>query len=177
MSRFHADNVALVTLKMKEFAEKEAKLEVLKRMRRIAQRMVDFIDSNFADDSSQFPQWTSNLHDATGVAIYDDGRLENYIPTQRASEPQQSPIGEDEWGTQELANVIKQGVTKFPKGLWLVLFSASSYSEQIEDIGSPASRGKGFFERLWDILSIDIRKEFDGCIIAPMMGLSNSIPL
>lgn len=176
MSQFHADNVALVTLKMKEFAEKEAKREVLKRMRRIARYMVDFIDRNFADDSQQYPQYTSNLHDATGVAIYDDGKLEHYIPTQRASKPQKSPIGEDEWGAQELANVIRQGVTRFSKGLWLVMFSASSYSEHIEDMGSPRDRGRSFFTSLWEYLSIDIKKEFEGCIIAPMMGLSDSIP-
>ena len=176
MSDFSGKNIALVTLRMKQFAEKEAKREVLKRMRRIAQYMVDYIDSNFADDSQQFPQLTSNLHDATGLAIYDNGRLESYIPTQRATEAQMSPSGGEEWGTQELANVIRQGVTMYSKGLWLVLFSASSYAEQIEDIGSPRSRGQGFFEWLWDAVSIDIKKEFEGCMIAPMLGLSDSIP-
>ena len=176
MSNFHADNVALVTLKMKDFAEREAKREVLKRMRRVAQYMVDFIDSNFADGNQQYPQFTANLHDATGVAIYDDGRLEHYLPTKRASEPQHTEIGEEEWGAQELANVVRQGVAKFSKGLWLVMFSASSYAEKIEDIGSPADRGRSFFTNLWEYLSIDIKKEFEGCIIAPMMGLSDSIP-
>lgn len=178
MSQFHAENVALVTLKMKEFAEKEAKREVLKRMRRIAQYMVDFIDSHFADDSQQYPQFTANLHDATGVAIYDDGRLEQYIPTRRASGPQRTPIGEDEWGSEELANVIRQGTAKFREGLWLVMFSASSYAETIENIGGPTEeeRGRKFFSALWEYLSIDIKREFQGCIIAPMFGLSDSIP-
>lgn len=176
MSRFHADNMALVTLRMKEFAEKEAKREVLKRMRRVAQYMVDFIDSHFSDDSRLYPQYTANLHDATGIAIYDDGKLECYLPTQRASKPQKSPIGEEEWGSRELANVVKQGVTKFSKGLWLVLFSASSYAEQVEDLGSPRDRGRSFFTDLWDYMTIDIKKEFDGCIVAPMFGLSDAIP-
>lgn len=176
MSQFHADNVALVTLRLKELAEKEAKREVLKRMRRIAKYMVDFIDSHFADDNANFPQYTANLHDATGIAIYDDGKLEAYLPTQRASEPQKTEIGEDEWGAQELANVVAQGVSKFSKGLWLVMYSASSYAERIEDSGSPKDRGRDFFTNLWEYLSIDIHKEFDGCIIAPMFGLSGSMP-
>ena len=41
MSNFHADNMALVTLGLKKFAENEAKREVIRRLRRIAERMVD----------------------------------------------------------------------------------------------------------------------------------------
>lgn len=176
MSKFHADNVAFVTLKLKQFAEREAKREVLTRMHRIAQAMVDYIDSHFADDDEHFPQYTANLHDATGVAIYDDGRLENYFPVQRAVDPQQTEIGEEEWGSRELEEAARQGMTKFSKGLWLVLFSSSSYAESVEDIGSPKKRGKGFFTWLWETLSIDIKQEFDGCMIAPQYGLSDSIP-
>lgn len=176
MSNFHEDNVALMTLKLKEFAEREAKREVLKRMRRIAQKMVDFIDGNFSKNSQQFPQFTANLHDATGIAIYDDGGLDRYLPTQRATAAQMSPIGEDEWGREELENAIKQGLTKYSKGLWLVMFSASSYAEDIEDMGSPKGRGKGFFTWFWESMSIDIKKEFKDCIVKPMIGLADSIP-
>lgn len=176
MSNFHADNVALVTLGMKNFAEREAKREVLKRMRRVAQYMVDFIDSHFNDNDTDFPQYTANLHDATGIAIYDNGKLEAYLPTKRATQPQKTEIDEEEWGSQELANVVLQGVARFSKGLWLVMFSASSYAEMIEDIGSPKDRGRSFFTNLWEYLSIDIHKEFEGCIIAPLFGISDSIP-
>lgn len=178
MSSFHADNLAFIKLRMHDFAEHEAKREVLKRMRRIARYMVDFIDSHFDKKSQQYPEYTANLHDATGVAIYDNGKLESYMPTKRATEPQKSPIDEDEWGSEELTNVIRQGLARFSKGLWLVMFSASSYAEKIEDIGGPTEeeRGRNFFTALWEYLSIDIRKEFDGCIIAPLFGLSDSIP-
>lgn len=175
MSKFHADNMALVTLELKKFAENEAKREVIRRLRRIAERMADLIDSRFADDSEQFPQFTGNLHDATGIAIYDEGRLESYLPTQRATGPQESPSGEDEWGSEELTNVIRQGATRFSKGLWLVMFSASSYAERIEDMGSPADRGRSFFTSLWEYLSIDIKSEFGGST-TPMFGLSNVMP-
>lgn len=175
MSNFHASNVAQVTLMMRNFAEHEAKREVLTRLRRIATAMVAFIDSHFADDSNEFPQYTANLHDATGVAIYDSGRLEQYLPTQRASTPQESPIGEEEWGSRELSNVVHQGVSTFSSGLWLVLYSASSYAERVEDLGSPKDRGRGFFTWLWEQISIDIKREFEGCIIAPMFGLSDAI--
>lgn len=175
MSNFHADNVALVTLKLKQFAEREAKREVLTRLRRIAQAMVDFIDSHFADDDEHFPQYTANLHDATGVAIYDDGRLESYFPVQRAVYPQQTEFGEEEWGSRELEEAAKQGMTKFSKGLWLVLFSSSSYSVNVEYAGSPKKRGKNFFTWLWEIISIDINREFAGCMVDPQYGLSDSI--
>lgn len=171
-------NKAVVTLKLKQFAATEAKREVLRRMRRVAQYMVDFIDTHFADDSQDYPQYTANLHDATGVAIYDDGRLEQYLPTQRASEPQKSPIGEDEWGSQELSNIVHQGASRFSKGLWLVLFSASTYAETIENVGGPteAQRGRNFFTNLWEYISIDIKQEFNGCIIQPSFGLSDAVP-
>lgn len=171
-------NVGLVTLRMKQLVESEAKKEVLKRMRRIAQSIVDYVDSHFDDNSEQFPQYTGNLHDATGVAIYNDGTLESYMPTRRATSAQMSPIGEDEWGSEELANVIRQGVLKYSQGLWLVLFSASSYAFEVHNIGSPADppRGKAFFNELWDALSIDIKREFENCYVAPLLGLSDSIP-
>lgn len=176
MSDFHDRNIGLVTVAMKEFTATEAKREVLIRMRRIAARILDYIESNFDDTSSQFPQYTANLHDATGIAIYDDGRVEQYLPIARADNPQKSPIGEEEWGFEELSHVVRQGSAKYNNGLWLVLFSASSYSEEIEDIGSPIGRGKGFFTWLWDVLSIDIKQELGDVMIAPMLGLSDSVP-
>lgn len=174
MSRFHADNVALVTLKLEQFAEQEAKREVLTRMRRIAQTMVDYIDSRFADGDEYFPQYTANLHDATGVAIYDNGRLECYFPTQRAIDAQETGIGDEEWGSRELEKAARQGITKFSKGLWLVLFSSSSYAEEVEDVGSPKKRGKNFFTWLWETISVNINMEFDGCMIAPQYGISDT---
>ena len=101
MSDFHDRNIGLVTVAMKEFTATEAKREVLIRMRRIAARILDYIESKFDDTSSQFPQYTANLHDATGIAIYDDGRVEQYLPIARAEDPQKSPIGEEEWGFEE----------------------------------------------------------------------------
>lgn len=176
MSKFHSHNIAVVTLGLKQFTKEVATREVMTRLRRIASSIVDYIDAHFKFEDPQFPEYTANMHDATGVAIYNDGVLESYTPIQRASVAQKTAIDEDEWGYQELANAIRVGATKYSKGIWLVLFCASSYAEKVEDIGSPANRGQGFFTWLWDIISIDIKKAFNDCIIAPMFGLSDSIP-
>ena len=160
MSSFHADNIATVRLALRKFAAEDAKKAVLKRMWLIAGRMVDYIDGHFNDNSDQFPEWSGNLHDATGVGIYDDGRLECFIPTKRAGGTQMGISGEEEWGGEELSFALKQGCVRFPSGLWLVLFSASSYAEKVEDIGSPKDRGQNFFTTLWEQLRIDVKNTF-----------------
>mgnify|MGYP000130252761 CR=1 FL=1 len=166
-----AENIATVRLKLKEFAETTGKKEVLKRMRLIASRMVDYIDENFDKGSNQFPEYTANLHDATGIAIYADGRLDKFLPTKRATSAQEGPTGQPEWGAEELDFAISQLASRFSTGLWLVMFSASSYAEHIERMGSPKDRGRNFFTTLWEILSIDIQDTF-GTAIVGMDGLA-----
>ena len=171
MSDYTAHNISVVKLGLKKFAENEARKEVLRRMRIIAGKMLDLIERVFSDDSEQFPQWTANLHDATGIGIYADGRLESYMPVQRASKPQKTSSGKSVWGSQELSDALKMASTTYSTGLWLVLFSAVDYAESIDNIGSPANRGQNFFTALCEYLGIDVKDEFGTAIV----GMSGDI--
>lgn len=174
MARPHdwtAENLATVKLIIEAFTQKHAKKLVLDRMRLIASRMVEYIDDRFNKDSQQYPEYTANLHDATGVAIYADGRLDKFLPTKRATSPQLGIDGSDEWGSTELEFAISQLASRFSKDLWLVMFSASSYADLVDDSGSPKERGRDFFTSLWEVLSIDIQDEFKTSIVS-MSGLS-----
>lgn len=169
MADYTAHNLSVIKVGLRDFAEKEAKKEVVRRMRIIADKMLDLIERVFSDTSEQFPEWTANLHDATGIGIYVDGHLDKYMPVQRASEYQESRIGEAIWGTTELSEAITNASTTFAKGLWLVMFSAVDYAEQVEDLGSPASRGQGFFTTLCEYLGMDVIGQF-GTAIVNMSG-------
>ncbi|MDE7350307.1 MAG: hypothetical protein K2N25_04515 [Muribaculaceae bacterium] len=169
MSDYTAHNLSVIKVGLREFAEKEAKKEVVRRMRIIAGKMIDLIERVFSDESEQFPEWTANLHDATGIGIYVDGHLDKYMPVQRASTAQQSRSGEDVWGTTELSEALTKASTTFAKGLWLVMFSAVDYAEQIEKIGSPKDRGRSFFTSLCEYLGMDVKEQF-GTAIVGMSG-------
>lgn len=169
MADYTAHNLSVIKVGLRDFAEKEAKKEVVRRMRIIADKMLDLIERVFSDSSEQFPEWTANLHDATGIGIYVDGHLEKYMPVQRASGPQESRSGEDTWGTEELFQALTNASTTFAKGLWLVMFSAVDYAEQIEDSGSPKERGRNFFTTLCEYLGMDVIGQF-GTAIVSMSG-------
>ena len=171
MSDYTAHNLSVIKVRLREFAEKEAKQEVVRRMRIIAGKMIDLIESVFSDASEQFPEWTANLHDATGIGIYVDGHLDRYMPVQRASEPQESESGEEIWGTEELSEALTKASTAFAKGLWLVMFSAVEYAERIDNIGSPKERGIKFFTTLCEYLGMDVNEQFGTAIV----GMSGSI--
>ena len=169
MADYTAHNLSVIKIGLRDFAEKEAKKEVVRRMRIIAGKMLDLIERVFSDSSEQFPEWTANLHDATGIGIYVDGHLDKYMPVQRASEPQESQSGVEVWGTAELSEALTKASTTFTKGLWLVMFSAVDYAEQIEDIGSPKERGRNFFTTLCEYLGMDVKEQF-GTAIVGMSG-------
>lgn len=136
-----------------------------------AQQVVAAIDNGFNKDSDDYPQWTANLHDATGVAVYVDGVARRFIPTKRATELQRSGFdgvnhrGID--GNAFLQQAITEASTRFAKGIWFVIFSAVPYAYHINVSGSLinkgrtgggstiyGSRGKGFFDKLTQ-LSVD----------------------
>lgn len=165
-------NISVVTLRLKEFAAKEAKKEVLRRMRLIARKLLDEITSGFDQNDDQYPVDTGNLADATGIGIYADGVLESYIPIQRADKPQENEIGEEVWGTEELTDALNRASTKFAKGLWLVVFSVMDYSRRIETKGSPKDRGMGFFTKFIELTGADVKNQFGAAIVDATVDLA-----
>lgn len=154
MSKHTADNARVFKAGLNNFAQKDikAKLEVM--LRGVAEKLVAYSDGGFTppDGTTQFPVDTGNLHDATGVGVYIDGRLSSYIPTAIAVEQQTNcgEVGID--GSINLRLALQHATSRFSKGIWIVLFSTVPYAYKINSQGSPRGRGAGFFDRLGDVL-------------------------
>lgn len=152
MADYTAHNSKVFKVGLKEFAEREIKAKLETVLRGIAKQITDFIDGNFAKGNESFPLWTANLHDATGVGVYVDGRLSSFIPTKKATSPQEYEGITGIVGSEYLQNALNEATTTFASGIWFVLFSAVPYAYHINTQGSPKERGLRFF----DLLSADV---------------------
>ena len=123
------------------------------KLRKIAVDIVDEIDGNLWNNDDTFPIWTSNLHDSTGIAVYDYGAIASFIPPQYAVEPQEHGDIHDIWGSQYLKDFMNENASKFSKGIWIVLFSAVPYAGKVNEVGSPRGRGINFFGLLKEMMS------------------------
>lgn len=123
------------------------------KLRKIAVDMVDEIDGNLWNDDDTFPIWTSNLHDSTGLAVYDYGAITSFIPPQYAAVAQKYGNIQDIWGSQYLKDFINESAGRFSKGIWIVLFSAVPYAGKVNEVGSPLLRGINFFGLLKEMMS------------------------
>lgn len=122
-------------------------------LRKIAVDIVDEIDGNLWNNDDTFPIWTSNLHDSTGIAVYDYGAITSFIPPQYAIEPQEYEDIQNIWGSQYLKDFINESAGKFSKGIWIVLFSAVPYAGLVNAYGSPWERGENFFGLLKEMFA------------------------
>lgn len=123
--------------------------ELLAMLKRVADGIVTAIDSGY------IPEYTGNLHDATGCAVYQDGTLAYFRPTARhASKKWRSGFGGVNHyeidGEEFLQRTINDATSTFAKGLWFVLFSTVPYAYYIDANGSPKGRGQGFFKQTHD---------------------------
>ena len=123
------------------------------KLRKIAVDMVDEIDGNLWNNDDTFPIWTSNLHDSTGLAVYDYGAIASFIPPQYAAVAQKYGNIQDIWGSQYLKDFINESAGKFSKGIWIVLFSAVPYAGLVNAYGSPWERGEDFFGLLKEMFA------------------------
>lgn len=154
MATHSGHNAKVFKAGLKDFAEREIKTKLETMLRGVAERLVAYIDGGFTPPSgtTQFPVDTGNLHDATGVGVYIDGRLSSYLPTAIAVE-QQTNRGEiGIAGAINLRNALQAATSQFAKGIWIVLFSSVSYAYKINTEGSPWGRGAGYFDSLGEIL-------------------------
>lgn len=102
-------------------------------------------------DSGCIPVYLGHLHDSTGSAVYADGRVVYFRPTTRiASKDGKSGFGGvnhyEIRGTEFLERTVADAASAFPKGIWFVVFSTVPYAYLIDEKGSPAGRGQGFFK-------------------------------
>ena len=123
------------------------------KLRKIAVDIVDEIDGDLWINDETFPIWTSNLHDSTGIAVYDYGAIASFIPPQYAAVAQKYGNIQDIWGSQYLKDFMNENASKFSKGIWIVLFSAVPYAGKVNEVGSPLGRGINFFGLLKEMFA------------------------
>lgn len=140
----------------KMFIKNVAQPKLVEVLSQKADKIVELIDSGL------IPEYTANLHDATGVAVYVDGTIKRFVPTARAQKATSS--GYDGinhygiWGSDFLEMAIYEASTRFSKGVWFVIFSAVPYAYRIDMQGSPKEeeRGRNFFSTIRDAAINDI---------------------
>lgn len=128
-------NIEAIKKQCTIFIASKYKPKVVSMLQKVASEMVRMIDSNQFD----IPVYTSNLKDATGVAVYVDGRVSMYLPTKSATRLQHSGFHgrteKDIDGSLYLQNTINDAITDFQTGVWIVLYSAVPYAFYINDTG------------------------------------------
>lgn len=155
--KYHARNIKIVKAAIQNHTQRAAKRKIIKMLELCAERLVDMVDDKFMPWPSKLPHggsathpvWVGQMHDATGVGIYDDGKVIHYLPTKKALDTQpQYDHAHNDWyiiGNERLREAIQMGITQFSEGLWIVLFCAVPYANIVNTQGSPWSRGKDFF--------------------------------
>lgn len=115
-------------------------------MQDVARQMHEYIsDTTYNQGGGNMPYYTGNLSDGTGLGVYIDGALTAYIPPQRAS-VEQTNNGVTEWGYQDIREALSFASSEYAKGLWVVLFSTTSYAFKVDDRGSKYWEA-GFFSQ------------------------------
>lgn len=162
MSDYTAHNSKAFKVGLNDYAERVIKVKLEAVLREVAQKMVAAIDNAFVPftqyggGTTQFPVWEGQLHDATGVGVYIDGRVSSYIPTAKGFNPQFDREEDGIVGSERLQQALKSAATQFSKGIWIVVFSAVPYAYKVNEQGSPRHRGKGFFESIKSLLIDDV---------------------
>ena len=118
-------------------------------LKRVVDSLVNFIDSGY------IPEYLSHLHDSTGSAVYADGALVYFRPTNKHASGKKGKSGfggvnhYEIDGNEFLTRTIAEASTTFAKGVWFVVFSTVPYAYYIDANGSPLGRGQGFFKKTY----------------------------
>lgn len=143
---YQRQNLKVLKEGMKVFVKNVAQPQLVSVLRQKAQEVVQLIDSGL------IPEYTANLHDATGCVVYADGAISAFIPTKRAQKQGKSGFdGVNHYGIDGSAFLqlaISEASTRFAKGVWFVVFSAVPYAYHIDAHGSPLRRGQDFFKTI-----------------------------
>lgn len=143
---YQSQNLNVLKEGIKMFVKNVAQPQLVSVLRQKAQEVVQLIDSGL------IPEYTANLHDATGCAVYADGAISAFIPTKRAQKLGKSGFdGVNHYGIDGsafLQQAISEASTRFASGVWFVIFSAVPYAYHINAKGSPLGRGQDFFKTI-----------------------------
>ena len=144
-------NVRIMLKGVRGFTTKLRK-RVLRASEAAARDVVGEIDYLFMDDSDEYPQWSANMHDGTGVAVLNDGAVRyRGIPKKRARGPQ--TYGKRKiWGRKLAIERLGGGLFEEGAGVEIKLVSAVPYAWRINAAGSKWGRGAGYFEKLSGLL-------------------------
>lgn len=143
-----AHNKAVLEQGMRKHINNVTKPELVAYLRNVAQQLVAAIDGN----TFAIPVYTGNLKDATGVGVYVDGAMSAFMPTKTAVKEQAMKGRPYIFGSEFLAESLREASTTFSTGVWLVIFSAVPYAYKINTEGSPKGQGKGY----WDAIVNDV---------------------
>lgn len=153
MTNWKANKNRVFSEKLEDYANGVVKAKIAEVLNRVADWMVTYIEDAFEEPygTYQFPVFSANLHDATGIGVYIDGVMTAYKPTQRA-------IVENDgvFGSTELDKALSESTSQFATGIWIVLFSAVPYASHVNIAGSPLYRGEGFFGKMEEWLKTDV---------------------
>lgn len=119
----------------------------------ILHQKVDALISAIDGGTHDIPVYLGHLHDATGAAVYVDGRLEYFRqPAKKADNNGKSGFdGVNHYGIDGYAffqQAVSEASSRFATGVSFVIFSAVPYAYHINLNGSPLGRGQGFFDRI-----------------------------
>lgn len=153
MTNWKTHNNRVFSDKLEHHANTVIKAKISAMLGRVADWMVTYIEDAFEGPygTNQFPVFSANLHDATGIGVYIDGVMTAYKPTQRA-------IVENDgvFGSTELDKALSESTSQFATGIWIVLFSAVPYASHVNIAGSTLYRGEGFFYEMEEWLKTDV---------------------
>lgn len=168
MGNFTSQNSSVFHAGTKNYIEHVVRPKLEAMLRKLAQDTVSYIDGAFSPippyapgGNEDFPVWEGQLRDATGCAVYIDGRISSFIPTSKARYKQHDEESgiTDIVGSEFLKNAIDLASSRFTKGLWIVIFSAVPYAFRVNAVGSPKDRGRGYFETIKDVT---VRRVIEG---------------
>lgn len=123
--------------------------ELVNVLKRVVDSLVNFIDSGY------IPEYLSHLHDSTGSAVYADGALVYFRPTNKHASSKKGKSGfggvnhYEIDGAEFLQRTVADASSTFAKGVWFVVFSTVPYAYYIDANGSPKGRGQGFFKKTY----------------------------
>lgn len=119
-------------------------------LKRVCDILVTYIDGGY------IPEYLSHLHDSTGSAVYADGALVYFRPTNKHASGKKGKSGfggvnhYEIDGSEFLQRTVADASSTFAKDVWFVVMSTVPHAYYIDANGSPKGRGQGFFKQTYE---------------------------